>query len=224
MSVNLVLLGKPASGKGTQGEIIAPKYNLVLLTGGSLLRKFSQHDSVVGRSIKESLEKGDLVPDALIMWVVQEALRDIDPHKGVIFDGIPRVLNQAFLLEEKLKELERELSAIMYVQVSDETVIERITGRRICTQSDQHIFHLEFNPPQKEGICDICGAPLMQRSDDSAAHAQYRLKVYNEQTAPVVEHYRSQGQLYTVDGEKSIIEVTQQIESFLNELVKKLAN
>lgn len=220
--MDIILLGKPASGKGTQGELLAKHFDLTLLTAGTLLRKFAQHDSDIGRSIKQSLERGDLVPDGLILWVVQEALREIDLESGIIFDGIPRMLNQALLLEEKLEELNRSINAIIYIDVSDESVVRRISGRKICSQNDQHIFHVDFHPPKQENICDICGGALYQRSDDSEERAWYRLKVYNEQTSPVVTHYQEQGILYTVDGEQPIDVISEQLIAFLAELQEKV--
>lgn len=205
--INYIMLGKPGSGKGTQAEILSKNLSIPLISTGSLFYQYSQLDSDIGQAIKHVMDSGDLIDDALIMWVIKETLEQTEFKNGVIFDGVPRRLDQAKQLHDLLTELGHPYYIAFYINVNDDDVVQRISGRRICERNKEHVYHLIYNPPTHEGICGVCGGKLIQRSDDSAEQVKHRIDVYMEETSPLIDYYKRKGLLYEVDGTKSIEDV-----------------
>lgn len=212
------MLGKPGSGKGTQSVRLAEKLHVAHVSPGLVLRDMSEHDSFVGRGIKQLLQDGQLVPDGLILWLINDSLAQEHAKDGVVFDGFPRSLEQAELLHQIFADLEREINVVFDIKISDETVIKRITGRRVCERDYKHAYHLDFHPPKDSEICDICGGRLTQRADDTEESVNKRLHVYNTETTPLLEYYRVQGLLCEVDGERSIEEIAQELETLTDNI------
>lgn len=205
------MLGKPGSGKGTQSVKLAEKLHVAHVSPGLVLRDMSEHDSFVGRGIKQLLQDGQLVPDGLILWLINDSLAQERAEHGVVFDGFPRSIEQAELLHQIFAELEREINAVFDIKISDEEVLKRITGRRVCERDYKHTFHLDFHPPKNPEVCDICGGALTQRSDDTEESVNKRLDVYNIETTPLLEYYKAEGLLCEIDGEQSIEEIAQEL-------------
>lgn len=218
------MLGKPGSGKGTQSVRIAERLGLMHISPGLVLRDMSTHDSFVGRGIQQLLQQGQLVPDGLILWLIQDCLSQESAEKGSVFDGFPRNFDQAKLMETVFNDLERTLTVVFDIQISDACVLERITGRRVCEKDYKHTYHMIFNPPKNSDICDVCGGKLLQRTDDTQESVMKRLEVYSEQTYPLLDYYKAQGLLCEVDGERSIDEIAQDLEALTNTLVANLAH
>ena len=174
--LNLILLGPPGSGKGTQGERLQEDFRLPYYATGEILRAAVRNGTEIGAKAKEYMDRGDLVPDDVIVGVIGERIEQKEAEDGFILDGFPRTEPQAEALERKLTELGRELSAAVLFEVSDDEVVRRLGGRRTCTNG--HIFHIEFDPPKNPGICDVCGAPLEIRDDDEPAVIRNRLEQY----------------------------------------------
>lgn len=196
--LNLVLLGPPGSGKGTQGERLQSELGLPYFATGDILRAAVREQSDLGRAAQEHMDRGDLVPDALIIEMIAERLTAPGAEDGFILDGFPRTLAQAEALERSLGDLGRELSAAVLIDVPDREVVRRLSGRRVCP--DGHIYHVEFDPPREEGICDTDGKPLEIRDDDRPEVVKRRLEQYHEKTEPLVGHYESRGLLHRIDG------------------------
>jgi adenylate kinase len=197
--LNLVLLGPPGSGKGTQGERLQEELRLPYYATGDILRAAVREGSELGRAAKEYMDRGDLVPDELIVDMIAARIDSEEAADGFILDGFPRTDPQADALAEKLAELGRELTAVLLIDVSDEEVVRRLGGRRTCVENG-HVFHVEFNPPQQEGVCDIDGSELITRDDDEPEVIRHRLEEYHAKTAPLIEHYDHQSLLRRIDG------------------------
>jgi adenylate kinase len=197
--LNLVLLGPPGSGKGTQGERLQEELQLPYYATGDILRAAVREGTGLGRSAKEYMDRGDLVPDEVIVGMIGERIDSPAAADGFILDGFPRTAPQAEALAEKLAELGRELTAVLLIDVSDEEVMRRLGGRRTCLENG-HVFHVELNPPEREGICDIDGSELIVRDDDKPDVINHRLEQYHAKTAPLVEHYDGQSLLRQIDG------------------------
>jgi len=206
-----MFLGAPASGKGTQGEIAAKKLSVPLISTGAMLRREIADKSELGVKSAAYIEKGDLVPDDLVLEMVAKRLKESDCENGFLLDGFPRTLGQAKALDEMGVGLDKIIS----LEVSEDEIIKRITGRRLCKDCPQ-TFHTIFKPPKKEDTCDDCGGELFLRSDDSREVAKERLVVYNELTAPLKDYYRSAGILFEVDGSGDIEEISLEIDRLLN--------
>jgi len=212
--LNLVLLGPPGSGKGTQGERLQQDFRLPYYATGDILRAAVRDGTDLGRKAKEYMDRGDLVPDELMVDVIAERVATSDAADGFILDGFPRTTAQAEALDAKLSELGRELSAAVLIEVPDEEVMRRLGGRRTCVKQG-HIFHVEFDPPKEEGVCDVCGAPLVIRDDDKPEVIRNRLDQYRSKTRPVVSYYEERGILKQVDGSLPPDEVTERIEALV---------
>ena len=212
--LNLVLLGPPGSGKGTQGERLQEDFDLPYWATGDILRAAVRDGSELGQKAKEFMDAGDLVPDELIVDVIGERIATKEAEDGFILDGFPRTTGQADSLDAKFGELGRELSAAILIDVGEEEVIRRLGGRRTCVKA-AHIFHVEFDPPEKEGVCDVCGGELIIRDDDKPEVIRKRLETYTEKTEPLVERYESAGKLRRVDGDKPPDEVAEEIRALL---------
>jgi adenylate kinase len=200
--LNLVLLGPPGSGKGTQGERLQEDLELPYWATGDILRAAVREGTELGRAAKEYMDRGDLVPDDLIVGMIGERIDSAEAADGFILDGFPRTAPQAEALAAKLDELGRELTSVLLIDVSDEEVLRRLGGRRTCAENG-HVFHVEFNPPQREGVCDVDGSELVVRDDDKPEVIRHRLDQYHAKTAPLIEHYDGQSLLRRVDGTAS---------------------
>src|SRR3954447_5906958 len=197
--LNLVLLGPPGSGKGTQGERLNEDLRLPYYATGDILRGAVRDETELGRTAKEYMDRGDLVPDEVIVGVIAERIDSSEALDGFILDGFPRTTPQAEALDAKLDELGRAVTAVLLIDVSDDEVVRRLGGRRTC-EANGHVFHVEFNPPKQEGVCDLDGSELIIRDDDEPEVIRHRLEQYHEKTAPLIEHYDSQSLLRQIDG------------------------
>jgi len=215
--MNIIFLGPPGAGKGTQAKILVEKYGIPQISTGDMLREHVAKGTELGVKAKEYMEKGQLVPDEIILSMVKERLSQPDAQKGFILDGFPRTVAQAEALDKMLEEMDKKIEFVLALIVPDEELVTRLTGRRTCKNCGM-MYHIKFKPPKVEGKCDACGGELYQRPDDNEETVRNRLKVYHEQTAPLIEYYRKKGVLFEVDGSKSIEEITQQL---INILEKK---
>jgi adenylate kinase len=197
--LNLVLLGPPGSGKGTQGERLQDDLELPYYATGDILRAAVREGTELGRAAKDYMDRGDLVPDEVIVGMIGERIDSSEAADGFILDGFPRTAPQAEALAAKLTELGRALTAVLLIDVSDEEVVRRLGGRRTCVENG-HVFHVEFSPPKQEGVCDVDGSELITRDDDKPEVIRHRLEQYHEKTAPLIEHYDSQSLLRRIDG------------------------
>jgi len=197
--LNLVLLGPPGSGKGTQGERLQEDLELPYWATGDILRAAVREGTELGRSAKEYMDRGDLVPDEVIVGMIGERIDSEEAADGFILDGFPRTEPQAEALATKLAELGRELTAVLLIDVDDDEVVRRLGGRRTCVENG-HVFHVDFNPPKQEGVCDVDGSELVVRDDDKPEVIRHRLEQYQAKTAPLVDFYDHQSLLRSVDG------------------------
>ena len=208
--LNLVLLGPPGSGKGTQGERLQEDLRLPYYATGDILRAAVRDETELGRTAKGYMDAGDLVPDEVIVGVIAEALDSAAARDGFLLDGFPRTTPQAEALDAKLEELGRAVSAVLLIDVSDEEVVRRLGGRRTCVENG-HVFHVDFNPPKQEGVCDIDGSELVTRDDDKPDVIRKRLETYHEKTEPLVDYYDQRSVLRRIDGELAPNEVGEEI-------------
>jgi adenylate kinase len=197
--LNLILLGPPGAGKGTQAARLVDDFSLPYYATGDILRAAVTEGSELGEEAKRYMEAGDLVPDDLICKVIMERVDSPEAEDGFLLDGFPRTIGQAETLESALEGRGRRLTAALSIEAPDEEVIRRLSGRRICTKN-QHLYHVEFDPPKREGICDQDGSQLIQRDDDKPETVKKRLSVYHDQTKPLEEHYEGGGILRRFDG------------------------
>ena len=212
--LNLVLLGPPGSGKGTQGERLQEDFRLPYYATGDILRAAVREGTDLGREAKQYMDRGDLVPDEVMVGLIADRVSGEEAADGFILDGFPRTTGQAEALDAKMEELGRELTTAVLVDVSDEEVVRRLGGRRVCVK-EGHIFHVEFDPPKNEGVCDICGSRLEIRDDDKPDVIRHRLDQYHEKTEPLVAYYDGKGILRPVDGSKPPDEVSDTIRAML---------
>jgi adenylate kinase len=204
--LNLILLGPPGAGKGTQAERLVEDFDLPYYATGDILRAAVKEGSDLGKEAKEYMDRGDLVPDDLICRVIMERIDKPEAADGFLLDGFPRTTGQAETLEKALDERGRSLTAALLVDVDDETVIKRLSGRRVCSKNG-HNYHVDFDPPKNEGVCDQDGSKLIQRDDDKPETIKHRLHVYHDQTQPLVERFEQQGTLKRFDGSRPPAEV-----------------
>jgi adenylate kinase len=208
--LNLVLLGPPGSGKGTQGERLQEDLRLPYYATGDILRGAVRDETELGRTAKEYMDRGDLVPDEVIVGVIAERIDSSEALDGFILDGFPRTTPQAEALDAKLGELGRAVTAVLLIDVSDDEVVRRLGGRRTC-EANGHVFHVEFEPPKQEGVCDIDSSPLIVRDDDKPEVIRKRLETYHEKTEPLVSYYDGRSVLRRIAGEAAPEEVAEQI-------------
>jgi adenylate kinase len=206
----IVLLGAPGAGKGTQAAIISQKTGLTHIASGDLFRQAVQNGTELGKLVKSYMDKGMLAPDDMTIRVIMERLGEPDCAKGCIFDGFPRTLDQAKALDKTLKEQKKGIDKAVFIDVPDEELVKRLGGRWTC-KNCQAVYHEVASPPKIAGRCDKCGGELYQRPDDNEATIRERLKVYFNQTTPVLEYYRKDGKLITIDGKLSIDEVAEKV-------------
>ena len=204
--MRIILLGPPGAGKGTQANNLIRDYGVVQLSTGDMLRAAVKSGTKIGRKAKAGMEAGELVSDEIVAGIVRERIQQTDCAKGFMLDGFPRTQVQAELLDQMLAELGVSIDRVIEFQVDNETVVQRISGRRIH-QSSGRTYHVEFNPPKQEGRDDVTGEPLVQREDDNADTVRNRLNAYHEQTAPLVSYYSNKGNLVSIDGMQSPEEV-----------------
>jgi adenylate kinase len=213
--LNLILLGPPGAGKGTQAQRLIEDFRLPYVATGEMLRAAVKEGTELGQEAKKFMNNGDLVPDEVIIGVAVERLQQDDCQDGFILDGFPRTVDQAKALSEELERVGRELTAALLIEVPDEEVVRRISGRRQCVKNEQHIYHVDFDPPKHPDVCDQDGARLIQRDDDKPDTVKHRLEVYHEQTEPVIGYYDDQGLLRRFDGSRTPAEVHDHIRATL---------
>ena len=212
--MKLLIMGRPGAGKGTQAVNIREYYNIPHISTGDIFRANLKEKTKLGLLAKEYMDKGQLVPDSLTNDLVKDRLSQADCKNGFLLDGFPRNIAQAQALDEFLKENNQALDAVLDIDVKPELLIDRIVGRRVCKNCGA-TYHIKNNPSKQEGICDKCGGELMQRTDDTYDTAYSRLKVYDEQTAPLLDYYRGQHLLKSVNGDQDFAKVFEDIKKVL---------
>ena len=212
--LNLVLLGPPGAGKGTQAERLVSDFDLPYYATGDILRQAVKDGTPLGKEAESCMTKGELVPDELICKVIMERIDRPEAEDGFLLDGFPRNTEQADILENALEQRGRKLTAVLLIDASDDEVIRRISGRRVCVKNG-HVYHMDFDPPKHEGVCDQDGSRLMQRDDDKPETIKKRLEVYHAQTKPLVDYYEARGVLRRFDGGRSPSEVHDHIRATL---------
>ena len=208
--VRVVLLGPPGAGKGTQAKLIEEKFAACQISTGDILRKAVNEQTPLGKQAGDFIQRGELVPDNLIVKIVAERLKEPDCEKGFILDGFPRTLAQARSLEEILIKMGLVLKCVLSVQVPRQIIVERLSGRRTCKGCGA-LYHLVFDPPKAAGVCNRCGGELFQRADDREETITNRLNVYDKQTAPLISFYRDRGLLKEIDGVGKVAEIGRRI-------------
>jgi len=205
-----ILLGPPGAGKGTQADTIVKEFSIPHISTGDIFRKNIKEGTVLGKKAKEYMDQGLLVPDELTVELVKDRLLDEDCKNGFLLDGFPRTIFQADALEKALTSMNQHLDYVINIEVKKELLVERAVGRRVCKDCGQ-TYHMIFNKPKKEGICDNCGSELLQRKDDTEETVSKRINVYQEQTEPLIDYYTKKNIIVNVDGEKPIAEVGKNI-------------
>jgi adenylate kinase len=213
--LNLILLGPPGSGKGTQGERLQEDFRLPYYATGDILRAAVKQGTEIGKEAEPYVKRGDLVPDDVIIGVIAERIQEEEAADGFILDGFPRTVPQAEALDAKMKELSREITAAILIEAPEDELLRRLGGRRTCEKNPSHIYHLEFDPPAKDEVCDIDGGKLIVRDDDKPEVIKNRLAQYREKTEPLIDYYEERGSLNTVNGEASPDEVEERIHAVL---------
>jgi adenylate kinase len=204
--LNLILIGPPGAGKGTQAERLVDDFDLPYYATGDILRSAVSEGTELGREAKAYMDRGELVPDELVFRVIMEHIDSEEAQDGFLLDGFPRTVPQAEALGQELDRRGRSLTAVLLITASDEEVIRRLSGRRICRKAG-HVYHVELDPPKNPGVCDQDGSRLIQREDDKPETVARRLAVYRRETEPVIEFYRETGLMRTFDGDRSPEEV-----------------
>ncbi|OGX60476.1 MAG: adenylate kinase [Paenibacillus sp. RIFOXYA1_FULL_44_5] len=212
--MNIILMGPPGAGKGTQAERIASEFQIPHISTGDAFRQAIRQGTPIGVEAKSYLDRGELVPDEITIGVVQERLQQPDCNLGFMLDGFPRTIPQADALEQILSSSGKSIDNVIDFYVDRNLLLERLTGRRIC-KSCGATYHMVFNPPKVDGVCDKCSGELYQRSDDSAEKVGTRLDEYDNKTAPLLDYYREKNLLREIDGEQEIQQVTETVFSFL---------
>ncbi len=214
--MNIVLFGPPGSGKGTQAKKLAEKYKIPHVSTGDILRDNLKRQTALGLEAKTYMDRGELVPDEVLIGIIKDRLAQPDCDSGCLLDGYPRTIPQAEALAAILNELGKTLDVVLNIEVPDEELLKRLSGRRMCACGAS--YHIVFNAPKHEGICDLCGQPLYQREDDKEAAIMNRLTVYKKQSQPLIEYYKQQGVLVTIEGTAGITAVFNEISHALDGL------
>jgi len=210
-------MGLPGAGKGTQASEIVKKFPIPHISTGDMFRKAIKDETDLGKEAKSYMDRGELVPDEVTVGIVKERISEDDAKKGFLLDGFPRTIEQAEALNSIMSELDREIDAVINIEVPEEELMNRLTGRRICEKCGT-TYHLVFNPPKVDGICDIDGGKLYQREDDNPETVSNRLSVNVKQSKPILEYYNEKGVLKNIDGSKDIEEVTNDVIDILDHL------
>lgn len=203
----MVFLGPPGSGKGTQAKKLSQELGLMHISTGDILRDAVKNQTDLGKRAKEYMDRGELVPDNLMIALIEEVM---PKEGGFILDGFPRTVPQALALEEMLRSYKRDVDKVFLFDLSEEVVVERLSGRLICSQCGA-VYHRKYNPPKQEGVCDLCGGKLIQREDDREEVVRRRYRVYKEQTSPLVEFYQKKNKLIRLDASQDIQEVNKRL-------------
>jgi len=211
--LNLILLGPPGAGKGTQAERLREDFPLAYIATGDMLREAQAEGTDLGRKAQEYMERGDLVPDEVVIGIALERLSAEDTRDGFLLDGFPRTVPQADALAEEMGRLGRKITAVLLVEVPDEEIVRRISGRRVSKAG--RTYHVDYDPPKHPGRCDIDGTQLVQRDDDRADVVLARLKKYHEATSPLIDYYDAEGLLRRFDGSRAPVEVHDHIRATL---------
>lgn len=219
--MRLVFLGPPGAGKGTQAQVVSERFGIPHISTGDILREAVQNNSPVGRQAKGYMDKGELVPDDIVIKIVVERLSKADVKKGFILDGFPRTKNQAVSLEGELKKIGLLIDDVIYFDTSEKTSIARLSGRRVCRSCGKN-YHIVNMPPKKENVCDVCGGELYQRDDDKIETVKNRLKVYKKQTADLIDYYRSRGTLKEISGELNVEEAFNKLKGLFTSKASKV--
>ncbi len=201
--MKIIFLGAPGAGKGTQSEIVSEKYNIPAISTGSIIREAIKNGTEMGLAAKESTEKGQLVPDEVVIGIIKERLAQPDCENGFILDGFPRTVPQAAALDK----MGVDIDLVISIEVEDNKIVERMSGRRVCPSCSVS-YHVAYNPPKTEGICDKCGAGLVLRKDDDPKVVAERLEVYHQQTEPLKDYYKSTGKLHLVIGQEEVADTS----------------
>lgn len=215
--MNIILMGLPGAGKGTQASEIVKKFPIPHISTGDMFRKAIKDETELGKEAKSYMDCGELVPDEVTVGIVKERLSEDDAKKGFLLDGFPRTLEQAEALSKIMTELGRKIDAVINIEVPEEELMNRLTGRRVCEVCGT-TYHLVFNPPKVDGVCDLDGGKLYQREDDNPETVAKRLEVNVKQSKPILEYYDKEGVLKNVDGSKDIQEVTGSVIDILEDL------
>ncbi|NMB97994.1 MAG: adenylate kinase [Clostridiaceae bacterium] len=208
--MRLVLLGAPGAGKGTQADVLKEKLGIPHISTGDIFRSNIKNNTELGKKAKEYIDKGLLVPDEITVNIVKNRLKGEDCKAGFILDGFPRTIPQAEFLDRILSELNISLDYVLNIHVSDEDLVKRLSGRRVCPKCGKS-YHITYNPPLREDICDECGSKLIQRDDDKEETVINRLKTYHQQTEPLIEYYKNKGKLVTAIGQEEIEDTTKEV-------------
>lgn len=210
----ILFLGAPGAGKGTQAALISKKLGIPHISTGDIFREAVSLGTELGKKAKEYMDRGELVPDEIVIGIVKERISQDDCKNGFVLDGFPRTVAQAEALDAVLQEMGMKIDHVFNVEVSEDEVVRRLTGRRTC-KSCGAVYHVEFNPPKEQGACDSCGSELYQRDDDREETVRNRMRVYQEKTAPLIDYYSGKGVLRNIMGEAPVEKVTEEIERFL---------
>ncbi len=208
--MRLILLGPPGAGKGTQAKRLIDRYGIPQISTGDILRAAVREGTELGKTAKQYMDAGELVPDEVVIGIIEERLKEPDCAKGYILDGFPRTVAQADALTDVLARMGQSIDHVVSIEVPDEELVERLTGRRTCRNCGA-MYHVKFSPPKKPGVCDKCGGELFQRDDDKEETIRARLKVYQDQTAPLIAYYEKAGLLRRVSGVGTVDEIYERI-------------
>jgi len=214
----VILLGAPGVGKGTQGSLISKQFGIPQISTGDILRSEVKKSTELGKQAKKFMDKGELVPDDVIVGMMEHRIKESDCSNGFILDGFPRTVEQADALGRMLDKNNLDLSCALLIDVPEDVIIERLTGRRVCPNCGE-VYHLKYNPPKNDNICDKCGTKLIQRDDDKKETVKNRLDVYNRSTAPLINYYERKGKLIKIDGMGSIDNIFDNIKLALKKVV-----
>jgi adenylate kinase len=214
--MNLILLGGPGAGKGTQAKLLIEKYKIPQISTGDILRAAVKDGTPMGKKAKEFMDAGKLVTDEIVIGIIEDRLKQPDAQKGFILDGFPRTVPQAEALDATLKKMGSKIDHVMSIEVDEEALVTRLTGRRTCkNQACGQMYHIEFTQPKKAGVCDKCGTELYQRDDDNETTVRSRLATYNQATKPLIDYYSKQGMLKTIKGVGGINDIFNKIVGIL---------